>query len=85
MPKFPYLGFSEKELTRMESQYWCIMMGGDFQMHGELVTFTPKEVNKIYSGILKDLVKLSQEGSPKDAKYALDLIGSLRVVPFKLH
>lgn len=83
--KFPYKSFTEKELARMENGYHCIMMGGDFQMHGDLVTFTPKEVNRVYGEILDDLVKLSKEGSPKDAKYAIDLIGSLRIIPFRLH
>jgi hypothetical protein len=83
--KFPYKSFTEKELARMENGYYCILMGGDHAMHGEFVTFTSKEANKVYNGILNDLIKLSQEGSPKDAKYAVDLIGSLRIIPFRLH
>ena len=85
MTKFPYKGFSEKELTRMESSYFCLIMGGDFVIENEIITFTQKEISKIYNSTLRDLLILTQDGSARDSKYAIDLIGSLRIIPFRVH
>ncbi len=85
MPKFPYRGFTEKELNKCESNYWLLQVGGDFVSNGELTLFTQKELTKLYNEMLGNLIALSQDGSVKDRTYALDLIGSIRVIPFRLH
>jgi len=82
--KFPYLGYTEKELKVMES-YYFLQLGGDFVQSDDICTFTQKEITKLYNETLRDLVKLTEDGSEKDARYALDLIRSLRVVPVRLH
>ena len=78
-------GFTDKELHRMESNYYCIMLGGDFQASGDIVTFTKAEAAKVYNGALRELTKSLQDSSTaKDSKYFQYLIGSLRIVPFRL-
>jgi hypothetical protein len=83
MAKFPYKGFNEKEIRIMES-YYCLAVGGDFVINDGCFTYTQKELAKIYNDTLHDLVLLSENGSARDRKYAMDLIGSLRITPFRL-
>ncbi len=85
MAKFPYKNYSEKELARIEANFFCIQLGGDFLMDEDLFAFTKKETANFYNNTLSNLINLYQDGSERDKKYAIDLIGSLRIVPFKLH
>lgn len=85
MSQFPYKGYTEKELVHMEQNYYCLSLGGDFVMNNKFCTFTQKEMTKLYNQTLDRLVDLSTDNFEKDKKYAIDLIGSLRIVPFRLH
>jgi len=74
-----------KEQLRMESDYYCLILGGDFQMSGEIVTFSKAEIARVYRGALRELVQSVEDSSTAiDRKFYTDLIGSLRIVPFRL-
>jgi len=85
MNKFPYRGYTEKELRKMESTYYFLEMGGDFVSENGICSFTEKELSKLYNRTLNDLLSLAEDGSEKESKYAIDLIGSLRISCFRLH
>lgn len=83
--KSPYIGYTEQEVAGMENNYYVLQFGGDFVLESEHYLFTKSEVKKLHKKYLKDLMGIVQEGSEKDRKYALDLIGGLAVKPMRLH
>lgn len=85
MAKFPYKGYSKEELNHMENTYYFLILGGDFVSQNDIVTFSKQEIKKLYNQTLRNLVKLTEEGDARDGKYGVDLIGSLRIVPVRVH
>jgi len=54
-------------------------------MSGEIVTFSKAEIARVYRGALRELVQSVEDSSTAiDRKFYTDLIGSLRIVPFRL-
>jgi hypothetical protein len=86
MKKFPYIGYSEKELKYLEENFYFIQLGGDFIAVDGTHSFPQKEAGKLYWDALDDLVKMAKEGlDEKEVAYALNLIGSLRIQPVRVH
>lgn len=85
MAKFPYVSCTLKELRQMENYSYVIHMGGDFLIYDGFNTFTKKEAEKIYEDTLKDLIAVIENGSEKDSKYAIKILGSLRIAPMRMH
>jgi hypothetical protein len=85
MSKFPYVNCTEKELKHMESYSFAIEMGGDFLLHDGYTSFTKSESVKIYRSTLRDLISVVRDGCEKDKNYALQLIGTLKVLPMRMH
>lgn len=83
--KSSYLGYSEEEVKDLESNYFCLVMGGEFVVEDGSYTFTKKEVSKLYNIMLNDLVSVVEDGNEKDKKYALELIFGLIIQPMRLH
>lgn len=83
--KSPYIGYTEKEVHRMENNFFVLQFGGDFMLQDKFYLFTHKEAFKLYSDTLKGLVSITIDGDEKDRNYALDLIGGLHIRPMRLH
>lgn len=83
--KSPFIGYSVDEVNTMEGNYFCLVMGGDFIIQDKFYLFTKAEAKKVYRKMLKDLIKIAEDGNAKDSKYALDLIGGLAIKPMRLH
>lgn len=69
----------------MESEFFCLVMAGDFISQDNFYLFTDKEVSKIYKDTFNKLIDIINDGSEKSSKHALTLIGTLSVQPFRLH
>jgi hypothetical protein len=80
----PYIGYTLEDVKSMEN-YFVLCFGGDFVLENDYYLFTKEEVSKIYKKMLKDLKGIAADGSEKDKKYALDLIGGLKILPMRLH
>lgn len=83
MTKSVYVGYTEEEVNRMESQYFCLQFGGDFLLENDYYIFTKQEAIKPYNRTLKDLTEIVIDGTEKDRKYALDLIAGLAIKPMR--
>lgn len=83
--RLSYLGYTEKEVARMENHYFVLQFGGDFMLEDNFYLFTEKEAFKLYNSTLESLVSIVADGSEKDRKFALDLIGGLAIKPMRLH
>lgn len=84
--KFPYDNFTPKELYDLESTHFFLFMGGDAICMDGVYTFTKSEIAKLYNEVLRDLVGTAHDGlTEKDRKYSIELIGSLAIVPVKIH
>jgi len=83
--KSPYIGYNVDEVLRIESNFYTLEMGGDFVAEDQYHLFSKIEVIKIYNKTLKDLLGIIAEGTDKDRKYAIELIGKLVVKPMRLH
>ena len=83
--KSPYIDYTLKDVAQMEGYYFVLQFGGDFVLEDTYYLFTKDEASKIYKKMLKDLVDIVADGSEKDKKYALDLIGGLVIRPMRLH
>ncbi len=84
-PKSAYLGYTEQEIRMLEENYFTFQLGGDFVLEGDSYFFNRTEANRIYRNTVKDLRGITIDGSGKDRNYAIDLIGSLRIVPLRFH
>ena len=83
--KSAFVHYSEKEVNRMERNYYCLQFGGDFLCEDNLFLFTKVEVARLYNDTLKDLAEIVQDGNEKDRNYALDLIATMQIKPMILH
>jgi hypothetical protein len=84
MANFPYKDRTEKDIRAIESNYF-IQLGGDFVADEGSFLFTRKEAERMYNSTLKRLIGIVQNGSEKDVRFGIDLIGTLRIVPVRLH
>lgn len=82
--KFPYVNCNERELNLMEEHYFLIM-GGDFVSRKDIVMFTKREMAHLYNKTLDNLMKIVEGENPKEREFAISLIGSLRIVPVRIH
>lgn len=83
--KSHYRGYTEDEVKRMESGYYCLILGGDFVLEGEMYLFTKQETAKLWNRTLKNLRDIVDNGADRDRVYALQLISSLLIEPMRLH
>lgn len=81
----PFVGYTEKEVQKMENGYFCLQFGGDFILEDKFYLFTEKEVSRLYEDTLEDLLKIISDGDEKDRNYAISLIPGLIIQPMKLH
>lgn len=83
--KSPYLGYSLREVAKIESAFFTVRFGGDFLFHDGHRIFTKSEAEKLYYATLADLLDVVQEGNAKDRAYAMDLIPGVSIQPMRLH
>jgi hypothetical protein len=82
--KFPYVNCTQKELDFMEKRYFLIM-GRDFVSENEYCMFTENQMAKLYNKILDGLAEMIDSGDSKEKEIAISMIGSLRIVPVRIH
>ena len=83
--KSAFLACSEEEVQNMERNFYCLQFGGDFLCEDRYYLFTKIEIAKLYNITLKDLSEIVRNGNEKDRNYALDLISTMQIMPFRLH
>lgn len=82
--KSVYRNYSQKQIDRMEEGYFLIL-GGDFVFDEDNFIFNKKEINNLYNRTVNNLIDLIKEGSDKDRLYGIQLMGSLRAIPARVH
>ena len=61
-------------------------MGGDFVPNEDnIYMFTQKEMTKIYNKTLDNITKVLEDEDPKQRDFGRYLMGSLRIVPVRIH
>lgn len=83
--QYPYVGYTEDELKNLESNYFTLVMGGDFVIADDIAVFTKSEVQKLYKKYSKDLINIVNDGDAKDRNYAMDLLSSMTIKPVRIH
>ena len=83
--KYPFVGYTQEEVKRMEENYFVLQLGGDFVLEDDYYLFTKGEVSKLHKNMLKKLNDIIKDGNEKDRNYALDLICGLAIKPMRLH
>lgn len=83
--KFPFVNCTNNELLYMESLYFLIM-GGDFiPNEDKIYMFTKKELVKLYNTTFYNIMKIWNDEDPKQREFAKYLMGSLRILPVRIH
>ena len=82
--KFPYVNCTQEELDFMEKRYFLIM-GRNFVSEDEYCMFTQKEMARLYNKTLGSLIDTAENGDSKERELAISLIGSLRIIPVRIH
>ena len=80
-----FRGYTEDEVCKIERGTYTLQFGGDFIIQDDSYTFNEREVTKLYESTMNNLLNLIADGSEKDRKFAIDLIGGLFVRPMRLH
>lgn len=83
--KSAYKGYSEDDVRRIEDNFFCLEVGGDYWCEEGFYLFTKKEVIKVYNKVLDNLNDLMRSDSDKDRAYAIDLLGRMYVRQIRLH
>ena len=69
----------------IEADYYTVRFDSDFYNSDGYYLFTKSQANKIYSGLVKDLVGVIHQGTPKDKKYAKEIMLGMIVEPVRYH
>ena len=83
--KSVFRGYTEQEVCKIERDTFTLQFGGDFVIQNDSYSFNEREVTKLYESTMNNLLSLIADGSEKDRKFAIDLIGGLFIVPMRLH
>ena len=83
--KSNYVGYSEEDVVIMERNYFLLQFGNDFMAEEGSFLFTKIEIDKLYKRTLNNLMEIIANGSEKDRKHAMKLIGELTIRPMRLH
>jgi hypothetical protein len=83
--KAPYKGYSVEEVSIMEKNCYCLVLGGDYVQEDGVYIFTKKECEKLFKVYQKNLLGLIKDGEGKDRQYALDLLPGLLISQMRVH
>lgn len=83
--KAPYKGYSIEEVSIMEKNCHCLVLGGDYVQEDGIYLFSKKESEKLYRVYLKNLLGIIKNGEEKDKRYALNLLPGLLTLPLRFH
>jgi hypothetical protein len=83
--KDPFVNYTTEQVFASEALLYVIQVGADvFEVEGQWF-FVKKAATVYYNKILRELMKDIYKGTTKEQKRAKKILGTLKIVPLRMH
>lgn len=83
--KNPYKNGPLLDIEYTEKNFFLIQHGTEFVVHNGKYTFSKASSIRMYNKLRDEAYYTYDTGSTKDKKKALEILATLKVVPFRMH
>jgi len=75
---------TEKEIKKMESNSYNILIANDMYIKNGTYTFTASQAEKYYSTLLDNISHTLKNGTSKQRDIAMKCLTNLKILPFRV-